>query len=435
MHTLANLSRARAARRGHNKRKAPLCLAVVLFAVLALLSYRVFHHGGFYPWSSHLLSIHLALAEDGGGDGGGGDSGGDGGGDGGDGGNGGDGDGGGGDADGGDGGDGSGEGEGDTDAGPDTAGPDTAAGPSSDLEGGAPCPGDPASVSGPAAGYGCEGDCGSPTEGGQPSASNPDTPGGSDGGGPFIPIPAPTASLSANPDTIVEGHSSTLSWSSSDTTGCSLDPGFGNVETNGARTTSPANTTTYTLSCSGPGGSVQAQTTVTVIPRPRVTLYAIPPGPIEVPDSINLSWSSTNANSCVASGDWGGGKGVSGSEAVTKPRGTYTFTITCSGPGGTSDPSSVAVRVIQVPRCSFSSDPTSIILPQTSTLSWSCSYADSCSIDQGIGSVNNVSGSVEVRPPATTSYTLSCSGLDGSRSWPATVGVGFIPKLKEILPR
>ena len=244
----------------------------------------------------------------------------------------------------------------------------------------------------------------------------------------------PTASLLANPGTIIEGESATLSWTSTNTTSCALEPGFGNVETNGARTVAPVNTTIYTLTCSGPGGTAQSQATVNLIPRPTVDLYG--PSTVEVPNPIGLGWNSTNANSCSASGDWSGGKAVNGSESVTKPRGNYTFNLSCSGAGGTASDSQ-AVNVIEVPRCTFSADPTSIILPETSTLSWSCSYTSGggspCSINQSIGSVS-ASGSQDVHPPVTTTYTLSCSGLDGSRSFTTTVGVGFIPKLKEIIP-
>lgn len=248
------------------------------------------------------------------------------------------------------------------------------------------------------------------------------------------PPPAPTVSLSANPTSIIYGQSSTLSWSSSNTTSCSLDQGIGGVPTSGSRSVSPANTTTYTLSCSGPGGSAQSSANVSVIPKPTVSLKASLLT-VEVPNSINLSWSSTNADSCTASGDWSGGKSTNGSESITKPRGNYTFNLSCSGPGGQAS-GSQNVSVIQVPQCFFTASPSNIILPETSTLSWSCNYAGGgCTINQGIGSVSSNSGSLGVHPPVTTTYTLSCSGLDGSRSFTTTVGVGFIPKLKEILPK
>lgn len=162
------------------------------------------------------------------------------------------------------------------------------------------------------------------------------------------------------------------------------------------------------------------------------------PATIEVPNSIILSWNSSNADSCSASGDWSGGKATSGSETLTLPRGTYTFRLDCSGSGG-SDFDEVTIQIIQVPQCTFWADPSSIIIPQSSALRWTCQYADSCSINQGVGSVcfseSECSADLtNVRPKQTTAYTLICNGLDGSRSYDATVNVGFIPKLKEILP-
>ena len=153
-----------------------------------------------------------------------------------------------------------------------------------------------------------------------------------------------------------------------------------------------------------------------------------------LPEPVSLYWSSTNADSCVASGDWSGSKTIQGEEHFSKPRGDYIFTLTCTGPGGSAFDTK-NVKVIQVPQCSFTANPTSIILPASSTLSWSCEYADACSIDQGIGSVNPVSGTKSVRPSQTTTYTLTCSSLDGSRSYPATVNVGFEPTRREVPPR
>src|SRR3989338_8293816 len=146
------------------------------------------------------------------------------------------------------------------------------------------------------------------------------------------------------------------------------------------------------------------------------------------------SWTSTNADSCSALGAWSGARPVAGSEGfLDVPRGTYDYTLTCTGPGGpVSD--SAQVNVIQVPQCTFAPNPGSIILPETATLFWSCQFADPCSIDQGIGAVNPVSGNREVQPEETTLYTLTCQGADGQRNYPGTVRV-FSPSLREILPR
>jgi len=171
-----------------------------------------------------------------------------------------------------------------------------------------------------------------------------------------------------------------------------------------------------------------------VTPAPTVDLTTWPTW--ELPDPIHLRWTSTNADSCNASGDWSGNKPTQGDEYLSKPRGTYTFILTCTGPGGSAS-DSVTVRVIQVPQCTFTANPTTIILPASSTLSWECIYADSCSIDQGIGSVNNVSGTKQVRPTKTTTYTLTCQGPDGDGNTPlqTSVNVGFVPWIKEVIPR
>jgi len=63
----------------------------------------------------------------------------------------------------------------------------------------------------------------------------------------------PTATLTANPSSITRGSSSTLTWSSTNASSCTLNESIGSVATGGTRSVSPENTTTYTLVCSAPG--------------------------------------------------------------------------------------------------------------------------------------------------------------------------------------
>ena len=193
----------------------------------------------------------------------------------------------------------------------------------------------------------------------------------------------------------------------------------------------------YGIKCTGAGQEASDSVFVKVVSSlPAIDFKG--PDTVEIPDSITLFWATERTDSLMASGDWSGAKQFGPlpykSETFTKPRGSYTFILTASNSYGSAT-SQVNTRVIQVPRCTFTANPTTIIPPASSTLSWSCQYADSCSIDQGIGSVNNVSGTKSVRPPETTTYTLTCDGLDGSRSYYATVNVGFTPKLREVIPR
>src|SRR5215472_5888008 len=91
---------------------------------------------------------------------------------------------------------------------------------------------------------------------------------------------APTvAQFSAEPTSIQRGQSSTLRWEvSGDVTSVSIDQTVGTVQSAGSRTVSPANSTTYTLTATGPGGRTTASATVSVTSPPPPP----PPPPAQV---------------------------------------------------------------------------------------------------------------------------------------------------------
>jgi peptidoglycan-associated lipoprotein len=83
---------------------------------------------------------------------------------------------------------------------------------------------------------------------------------------PPPPPAAPTATLSARPDTIQPGQSSTLSWQTQNATDVTLD---GNkVDPSGSQRVSPAQSTTYRVVAKGAGGTQEATARVTVTPPP-----------------------------------------------------------------------------------------------------------------------------------------------------------------------
>ncbi len=77
-------------------------------------------------------------------------------------------------------------------------------------------------------------------------------------------------------------------------------------------------------------------------PAPTVTLTANP-GTINAGQSSTLTWSSTNATNCNATGAWSGTRALSGSQSVS-PSQTSTYTVTCTGTGGSAN-RSVTVTV------------------------------------------------------------------------------------------
>jgi Galactose oxidase, central domain len=79
---------------------------------------------------------------------------------------------------------------------------------------------------------------------------------------------------------------------------------------------------------------------------PTVTLTSSPAS-IASGDSLTLTWSSTDATSCTASGGWSGTKATSGSESVGPLSATTSYTLSCSGAGGTTDRTASIVVVAQ----------------------------------------------------------------------------------------
>ena len=82
---------------------------------------------------------------------------------------------------------------------------------------------------------------------------------------------------------------------------------------------------------------------------------------------------------------------------------------------------------IPPPEVTFSADPSSIKLGESSTLSWTTTNADDVSIDQGIGSVDP-QASTKVFPTETTTYTILATGADGTATDAATVTVVSPPE-------
>jgi hypothetical protein len=74
------------------------------------------------------------------------------------------------------------------------------------------------------------------------------------------------------------------------------------------------------------------------------------------------------------------------------------------------------------PTVTLGVSPTAIASGQTATLSWTTTEANTVAIDQGIGVVSG-SGSLVVKPGATTTYTITATNSAGSRSASAMVTV------------
>ncbi len=245
--------------------------------------------------------------------------------------------------------------------------------------------------------------------------------------------PVPTATLSANPTTVNSGGSTQLTWSSTNATACTASGGWsGSKNASGNQTINNlTNTTMFSLQCSGTGGSSPMQNvTVTVngAPPPPAPTATISANPTTVASggSSQLTWSSTNATSCTASGAWSGSRATSGTQNLTNLTATATYSLQCTGAGGTTPLRSATITVTSAPAptLSLSANPATINSGGQSVLTWNSSNATACTASGGWSGAKSVNGNETVGPlTQTTTYTLTCTGGGGSVNRNATVTV------------
>jgi hypothetical protein len=96
------------------------------------------------------------------------------------------------------------------------------------------------------------------------------------------PPASPTVALSASPASAQAGQPVTLTWSSKNATSITLQPSVGPVAGQGSSTVRPSQTTTYTVTATGPGGSAHASAQVTIAPE-------TPPAAIREPSQDEIS--------------------------------------------------------------------------------------------------------------------------------------------------
>lgn len=270
---------------------------------------------------------------------------------------------------------------------------------------------------------------------------------------PPPPPPGPTLNLSINPTSILVGQSATLTWSSSNTVNpCTASGAWsGNKNTGGTQSTGTLSTTgsrTYTLQCTNSAGtaitrSVTLAVTNSPTPTPSPTPPPPPPnptvdlrinnnnGPITVTngDSANLTWTSSNATSCTASGAWSGSRAVpSGSASTGAITSSRTWTLTCRNSAGVSRADSVTANVTGVPTApptpppasptlNLSVSPTSVQTGTAATLTWSSSNTVNPCVASGAWTGNkNIGGSQSTGTFSTTgnrTFTLRCNNSSG----------------------
>lgn len=166
--------------------------------------------------------------------------------------------------------------------------------------------------------------------------------------------------------------------------------------------------------------TVTTQASEKVNPVQIVRFQAVPSS-IRAGEQSTLDWQVVGADSVTISGV--GTVPANGQRAVS-PTQTTTYTLTARNSRG--EVTAIAqVMVEQQPLAQFLSctaSPATITTGEVSTIAWSTANADTVSISGGIGAVSS-SGSRQVTPTSTTTYTLTANNARGPVTCNVTVTV------------
>jgi len=149
----------------------------------------------------------------------------------------------------------------------------------------------------------------------------------------------PTVNVLATPSSMAPGESSTITWTSTNSTKCDAGTGRGTGTSGTFNTGALKDGKSYSITCTGAGGEGSGFVNVFVTgfgggnTFPTVNVLATPSS-VASGASSTITWTSTNSKSCDAG--TGRGTGTAGSFNSGTLTDSKSFSITCTGPLGSS---------------------------------------------------------------------------------------------------
>ncbi len=237
-----------------------------------------------------------------------------------------------------------------------------------------------------------------------------------------LPLPR-IIRFTANPQTIVQGAKTLLSWETTDTQAVEV-VGVGTFGPSGSVEVMPSESRGYTLIARNGQGETSAglAVTVNVGPRPRVIQFTANPMQIVVGDSTTLLWNVEDADEIEITP--GLGKvDATGSRKVS-PAETTVYTLRATNKFGTTSVNTTVEVLPRVKINSFEVKPTLIKKPgEPVTFTWDVDNAVSVFIDGGIGPRPAKGSLTNAGPITTTTYTLTAIGRGSTANASVTVTV------------
>jgi hypothetical protein len=138
-----------------------------------------------------------------------------------------------------------------------------------------------------------------------------------------------------------------------------------------------------------------------------------------------LTWSSTGADSCVASGGWSGIQPDSGTFLADPINVSQTYTLSCDGAGGGSVArTTVDVAGAATPTVLLTASPPGVPAGGTTSLSWTSANVTACTASGAWSGARATSGTEDSGPISTDqTFQLTCDGPGGRALAMTTVTV------------
>ncbi len=159
-------------------------------------------------------------------------------------------------------------------------------------------------------------------------------------------------------------------------------------------------------------------------PSPVVVGITASPSKVDAGDSTTINWNVTGATSCTASGGWSGARTPGVGSENFNPTANTTYTLTCTGPGGTVSNSATVL----VPSGYITGTNCTIPFGASScdvNVIWeSYNFFTTSQVSQGTTTFSTAAssaGTVRSIAPGNSTFTLEDAGGDFSTTFVSTV--------------
>lgn len=277
---------------------------------------------------------------------------------------------------------------------------------------------------------------------------------------PLTSDPAPTCdSFTVSPATVIYGGASSFVWQTSNATAVSINGDVGSVPVDGTFAFSATKSYTYTLTATGPGGTVTCTAAQVVTPTNPVAItcgnnvsFSANTTSINEGDTVTLNWSTVGITSVQFEGisdtSLSGSTNVSpnsdttytliASDATTTLRCPVTISVDEDNGGGSSGGSSS-------PSCKLTISDDDIALGERVTIKWDTSNATEVILKDSFGKILSTTedrsssdkkelydGEITLRPEKDTTYTLTAEKGSKDRDCDVEVEVSGAVAISEV---